>query len=86
MLKSWLLQAVHCGEDLGASIGSVLGYRQESVKGKPIDIPLVPGISQRLKSLLKRLQPKANREDGDERASKSERAPKREVNFRAKAC
>jgi hypothetical protein len=44
---------VHSGEDLGASLRSVLGYRQESVKGKAIQVPPISSLaSDSLSALL----------------------------------
>jgi len=44
---------VHSGEDLGASLRSVLGYRQESVKGKAIQVaPITSVASDSLAALL----------------------------------
>jgi hypothetical protein len=44
---------VHSGEDLGASLRSVLGYRQESVKGKAIEVaPISSVASDSLSALL----------------------------------
>lgn len=57
------LQAVHSGEDLSAAIGTVLGYRQESVKGKAIDVPPLPAASQKLRELLRELRKAATEED-----------------------
>lgn len=51
-----ILQAVHSGEDLSAAIDTVLGYTQESMKGKKIDVPPLPGASNELTKLLRGLR------------------------------
>lgn len=65
------LQAVHSGEDLSAAIDTVLGYRQESVKGKAIDVPPLPGASQKLRQLLRELRETATEESAGTEALES---------------
>ena len=50
------MQAVHSGEDFEAAANTVMGYRQESVKGKAIDIPPVKGVAtEHLAALLSKV-------------------------------
>ena len=58
-LTDLLMQAVHSGEDFEAAANTVMGYRQESVKGKAIDIPPVKGVAtERLAALLSMVLPR----------------------------
>ena len=53
------MQAVHSGEDFEAAAKTVMGYRQESVKGKAIDIPPVKGVAtEHLVALLSKVLPR----------------------------
>lgn len=40
-----MLQAVHGGSDLRSAAVTVLGFQQESMKGKPVSVEPVPNVA-----------------------------------------
>ena len=47
------IQAVHGGSDLRSAAANVLGFQQETVKGKPVTVESVPNVAtQSLRRLL----------------------------------
>lgn len=48
---------MHSGGDLEAAVNSVLGYRQDAVKGRAVAVPPVPGLPKELTLLLQNLLP-----------------------------